>query len=96
MTIYRSVLGHLIEGVLLSQPALEPGVLLLQLLGTFGRLGVLLGPVLVQPAVPGRLSDLELLDETSTIGRLLALPDFGDGLLGVWMRAIMPPAPGCP
>ena len=56
------------------------------LLGPFGRLGVLLGPVLVQPAVPSRLGDLELLDDldhrASVIEHLLALPDFGDDLLG--------------
>lgn len=44
-------LSHLIEDVdgqfLLRQQPLEPGILLLQLLGPFRRLGVLLGPVLV-------------------------------------------------
>lgn len=53
---------------LLRQQPLEPGVLLFQLFGPFGCVGVLLGPVLVQPPVrvaPVTWSSLM----TSTIGR---------------------------
>jgi hypothetical protein len=57
-----------------------------QLLGPLGCLGVLLGPVLVQPPVPGRLGDLEFLDDlayrAAVVEHFLALPDFGDDLLG--------------
>jgi len=69
---------------LLRQQPFESRVLLLQLLGPFGRLGVLFGPLLVQPPVPSRFGDLEFLDDldhrVAVVQHFLALPDLRDDL----------------
>jgi hypothetical protein len=62
-------------------------------LGPLGCLCVLLGPILVEPPVPGRFGDLELLDDLDhrapVVEHFLALPDFGDDLLRVRLRAVI-------
>ena len=77
----------LVNGQLpLGQQPLESGVFLLELLRPLRRLGVLLGPVVVMPPVPGRLGNLQFLDDLddgpSFVEHFLALPDLRDDLFG--------------
>lgn len=67
---------------LIGKELLQTGVSLFQFLGTFAGFGVILGPVLVEPAEPSSFCDLQFRDDLdhrpAFVDHFLSLTDFSD------------------